>query len=370
MAQKTVGYVKLEWTCPNCQTRNPGPQKTCRNCGSPQPDTVQFEQAAETEIVKDEAEIAKAKAGADIICYFCNTPNPAGSKTCSQCGADLTQGAARASGQVLGALQTGPAEPIICPNCGHSNAPNAPQCAQCGASLTRPKAAPPQPTPTAKPSKGGFGPIAIGLVVLGLLLVGCCIGFFVLSSRTTDSAGVVESVNWRRAIVIQQLMPTSGEAWQNEIPAGAVTSSCVERQRGTESRFTGQTREVCGTPYVKDAGSGYGEAIQDCETEQVSEDIPVYDNFCQYTATVWQTVDQAVLSGNDFNPRWPNAPITGRNQREGNREETYQVIFKVDGKTYTYTPGDENEFKQFEPGSRWVLKINAFDTITGVESAK
>jgi ribosomal protein L40E len=370
MTQKTVGYVKLEWTCPNCQTRNPGPQKTCTNCGTAQPDNVQFEQAAQAEMVKDEAEIAKAKAGADIICYYCGTPNPAGSKTCSQCGADLTQGAARASGQVLGALRTGPAEPMICPNCGHSNAPNAPQCAQCGASLTQPKpAAPAKPTPS-PPAKSGFGPMAIGLAVLGGLLVVCCIGFFVLSGRTSDAAATVDSVNWRRAIAIQQLMPVSGEAWQNQVPAGAVVSGCVERQRGTEQRFTGQTREVCGTPYVKDTGSGYGQAVQDCETEQVYEEVPVYDNYCQYTATVWQTVNQAVLTGNDFNPRWPNAPLTSSKQREGDREETYQVIFRVDGQTYTYTPGDVNEFKQFEPGSRWVLKINTFDSITGVEPAQ
>ena len=45
MAKKKLGYVELEWTCPNCGTRNPGPEQSCVNCGSPQPDDVHFEQA-------------------------------------------------------------------------------------------------------------------------------------------------------------------------------------------------------------------------------------------------------------------------------------------------------------------------------------
>ena len=61
MTRKTVGYVRTEWTCPNCQTRNPGPQKTCTSCGMPQPENVEFEEAGQDELIKDEAELAKAQ---------------------------------------------------------------------------------------------------------------------------------------------------------------------------------------------------------------------------------------------------------------------------------------------------------------------
>jgi hypothetical protein len=70
MAKKSLGYVKLEWVCPNCSTRNLGPQKTCTSCGAPQPDNVEFEQAAQAEIIKEQAEIAKAKVGPDIHCHY------------------------------------------------------------------------------------------------------------------------------------------------------------------------------------------------------------------------------------------------------------------------------------------------------------
>ena len=50
MAQESLGFVKLEWTCPKCGSRNPGPEKTCLGCGAPQPQDVKFEQA-ETQVL-------------------------------------------------------------------------------------------------------------------------------------------------------------------------------------------------------------------------------------------------------------------------------------------------------------------------------
>jgi len=52
--RRTVGYIQNEWTCPNCGTRNKGGNKTCENCGAPQPENVQFELPSEQKIVTDE----------------------------------------------------------------------------------------------------------------------------------------------------------------------------------------------------------------------------------------------------------------------------------------------------------------------------
>ena len=54
MTKKSLGYVELEWICPNCDTKNPGPQKTCLSCGMPQPDDVKFEQRAQETLIEDE----------------------------------------------------------------------------------------------------------------------------------------------------------------------------------------------------------------------------------------------------------------------------------------------------------------------------
>ncbi len=89
MAKKSLGYAKLQWTCPNCKTINPGPEKLCLSCGSPQPENVEFEDSMSRELIKDENEIKSAKAGPDIHCPFCGTRNPSTQKICSRCGADL-----------------------------------------------------------------------------------------------------------------------------------------------------------------------------------------------------------------------------------------------------------------------------------------
>ena len=50
MARKDLGFVELEWTCPNCKTRNPGLTKTCQSCGSPQPADVEFQSKADEQV--------------------------------------------------------------------------------------------------------------------------------------------------------------------------------------------------------------------------------------------------------------------------------------------------------------------------------
>ncbi len=371
MTKKTLGYVHLEWTCPNCETRNPGPQKVCSSCGMPQPEDVEFEQPGQEKFVEDEAEIAKAKAGPDIHCYYCGSRNPADAETCSQCGAALTEGAARASGEILGAHHHGPAQKITCSACGMENEPDAAKCVQCGASLAQPKPEPPPPQPEAPPTKQSRANtlgIVIGVALLLLICAGC-ITFFVLSNRTEDTTGQIQACEWTREIAIEQLVPVSYEAWRDEIPAGANIGRCTEKVHHTESRPTGQTREVCGTPYTVDTGSGYGEVVQDCETEQIMEEVEIYAKSCEYTVNAWQVVDKATLSGSDPNPRWPELRPQ-LNQREGERDESYQFTFKTEAGTYTYRTGNANLFAQCQPGNRWILRVNTFNTVTDIEPAQ
>ena len=76
MTKKSLGYVELEWTCPNCETRNPGPHKFCNGCGAPQPEDVEFEQPIEEKLITDAEQIARAQAGPDLHCPYCEARNP------------------------------------------------------------------------------------------------------------------------------------------------------------------------------------------------------------------------------------------------------------------------------------------------------
>jgi hypothetical protein len=371
MARKRLGYVELEWTCPNCGTENPGPRKFCNGCGAPLPADVSFHQAAQEILLTNEDEIARAAGGADVHCAYCNARNAAGAAFCGACGADLSEAISRSSGEVLGAFRRDPARKVTCPACGTLNLANAKECAGCGSSLAgvsekaeeeekaaKPAAAPSSPASASTPGRGLPGWI---FIVLGIACVAVAAFVISLLTRTEEMIGTVSRVNWTYSIPIEGLIPAEAEAWSDEIPSGAEVGSCHEALRETRNEPVSGSTEVCGTPYTVDTGSGYGEVVQDCVYE-------VYDNLCSYTELAWTVIDTATLSGQDLNPRWPEASLTSY-QRLGQRQAEYEVTFTTGDKSFTYEPGDETSFRNFQPGSNWLLEVNGLGAVVAVEPA-
>ena len=359
MVKKSVGYVELEWTCPRCQTRNPGPNKFCNGCGAPQPEDVAFEQPLQEQLITDATKLAQAKAGPDVHCGFCGGRNAAGVKFCGSCGADLAGAKARQKGQVLGAHHSAPVPDVACPACGTLNPATARQCRQCSAPL--PGAAPAAEAPAAPPRRVGRR-MWIGLAGVGGLCLLGCLGLLLLSGRTQERVAQVQSVAWERKVEILGLAPVEREDWADQIPSDAEVQSCREKLRETVDSPRPGAIEVCGTPYTVDSGSGFGEVVQDCVYE-------VYDEYCEYAVLDWTVTDTAVLRGTDLRPVWPSPSITGQ-ERLGDQAQNLMVTLVGDGETYTYAPESEAEFAQFAPGTRWALAVNTFGSVVGVEPAE
>lgn len=361
MAKKIIGYAQLTWICPNCKTVNNGNEKTCLGCGAPQPADVQFQQPTQQVLITDEAEILRAKTGADIHCGFCGTRNPADAKVCSQCGSDLSLGKARQSGTVLGAYSGEKVtENWICKNCGTSNLGIHSHCTACGAPKETPNIAVPSTyNPPASPQKkrNWLVPAVIiaALVILFLFIV------FALT-RKQDFEGYVSGTEWKRQVQVETFGVVSKEGWVDQIPAGADTGSCELRFRREQDQPAAQSTEVCGTPYMVDLGNGNAEVSQDCTYR-------VYQNYCNYSINDWYVSDTLELTGMDLNPQWPSTQITS-NQREANRSEVYSIQFDTENGVYEYDTRNLDEFLQFTPGSRWILTINAFNNISAVEAAR
>jgi hypothetical protein len=368
MVRKTLGYVELEWTCPQCGTRNSGTHKICASCGAAQPAAVEFHQSAQEELITDETEIARAEAEPDVHCAFCGARNPADSAKCSQCGADLAAAIARESGQVLGALHTAPAPQIECAQCGTLNDATALKCSQCNASLPRGKTSPPHthtPRRRAAPQRAGgkIGRIGIiGLAAVALLV--CVIGVLIarLISPAQEITAQVQDVSWTRSIHILGLRDVSRENWRDEIPSGATLGRCTSKHHHTQAEPAPRATEVCGTPYVIDRGTGHGEVVQDCEYR-------VYADWCQYKTQEWAEVDVITLSGDDPSPRWP-APALGVQQKQGDKKESYEITFSSGNKTYTYKTSDPATFAQFQVGSQWILKLGGLGGVRPLRPAQ
>jgi ribosomal protein L40E len=354
MAEKTLGYSELEWTCPNCKTRNKGSVKICTACGAAQPENVEFQQPVQQEIVQDLQKIDAAKAGADIHCGYCGVRNPAGAAICSNCGGDLTAGKQRQVGRVVGAYKDDEAAPVICPSCGESNPPANLKCSRCGTPLlsAQPQLpSPPAPTPT-KPF-----PVAI---LIAVLVVGAIICVFAASLffRTSNKSASVTNREWQRSVVIEQFGPVNRDDWRSDIPSEGKILSCSEKQRSTSSDPVSGAREVCGTPYTVDQGSGYGKVVQDCIYE-------IYDDYCSYQINDWSRLNEQVVEGVNDNPAWPDVQLQD-NQRTGNQSETYRIIFEVNGGNKTYHTTDASAYQQAVIGSHWILTINGLGEIVRI----
>lgn len=360
MTKKSLGYVQLEWTCPACGTRNPGPVKKCQSCSAPQPEDVQFEQAAQETFIEDEKLIEKAKSGPDIHCPYCGTRNPAGAATCSNCMGDLTGAAAREHGEVLGKHQKEAKPDIACPYCGTMNPATATKCTNCQGNLEKPR---PQPTVAAKPAAGpqrrSMGVVGVVIIVAVIAL---CIFIASLFFRTDDVVGRVSAVEWQRSIAIEALVPVERSDFVEDIPQGVDYGDCRQELHHVQDFPAPNSQEVCGTPYTVDTGTGVGEVVQDCQYE-------VYEDYCSYTVDEWQQVDVMTLTGNDLVPLWPQTQLAS-DQRLGAQEEQYEVVFQGDGEQYTYTTSSLDRFAQFSIGSEWILQVNQLGGVVSVESAR
>lgn len=350
MARQVIGYTKLEWTCPNCQTVNPGPMKICSSCGAPRPDEVQFAQAAQEELIQDEKEIKQAKAGADITCGYCGAPNPGNAEVCQRCGADLKEGKKRIAGQVIGAHRAGPVANIACPNCGAENPATAFKCSQCGAPLTR--EAPKSVTTVRKPV-----PIWV-YIFLAAVLIGL-IALIATCARREEVSATVQELEWQRGIIVMSIGPVQKEDFKDEIPVGATIGTCRQELHHVQKEPVAGAEEVCGTPYTVDTGSGYGEVVQDCEYR-------VYKDYCKFTVQECTKVDEVFVQGTGQEVAWPAVPA----DTDGCRDmsvENYVIRFNTEKGVLQFQTDDYALFSQATVGSQWELTLSGLGGIVDIK---
>lgn len=352
-SKKSQGFIQLEWVCPNCNSRNPGPVKTCESCGAAQPEKVQFFAPAEAKLIQGENAAKIAKAGADIHCGFCGTRNAGDAVTCSQCGGDLKEGKARAAGREM--QREAPIVEVKCTNCGEMNPSTKRMCANCGAPLPR-SASDTAGTPSAAGTLTPAAPvapsgtkrkmswIAIGGVVACIAAV--CIGAFMLLSPSKSITANVDRVYWQTSAPVEEARAVNYSEQAGSAPAGAYDVSCRD-----------DVQQVCEEKTI-DKGNGYAEVVQECHDETTQ--------YCSYTLDEWTTIQTYTLDGSDFSPTY-SRPNLSSGQRLGDETLTLEVYFVGDGAEYLYNPESVQEFQLYILGSAWTLRLNALGGVVSVE---
>ncbi|GAB4422249.1 MAG: hypothetical protein Kow002_11530 [Anaerolineales bacterium] len=354
MARRRKGFIELEWTCPNCETRNRGSEKTCASCGAPQPEDVQFDAPTKRKMVEANKARELEKRSADIHCGFCGTRNPSDAKTCSQCGADLKEGKARQAGREIDMSAKTPAK-VDCANCGAENAGTKASCEECGAPLPRQSKPEPasgstafsMPAVTASAAPAKKKPkwwLWAGM--LGVLAV-CCLAILLLFVFPSQSVtATVTEVYWQTSVPVQEIRTVQYDDQPGNPPSDAYNVSCRTK-----------SKEFCEEKTI-DRGDGFAEVVEDCRIEE--------QQYCDYTLDEWTTIQTYTLDGYDLYPAYEHPSITS-DQRLGTAKEMFTVTFSTDQGQKSYTPDSLSEFQQFHIGSTWTLRLNALGGVISVE---
>jgi len=351
MDRRSKGFIELEWTCPNCDTRNKGSEKSCVNCGAPQPENVQFETPAEKKFVSGDKAGELKKRGADIHCGFCGTRNPSTATTCSQCGADLSEGTSRQAGREID-MSAGKLEDVTCSNCGTVNPGTNINCKECGAALPRPaKPVPPAVVSVAAADAAAKNakkkPNWLLLGGIGAALLVCCIAVIVLFVIPSSSVNAtVTDVYWQTSVPVEEIQPVDYNDKRGNPPSDAYNVSCRD-----------ESQEVCEEKTI-DRGDGYAEVVEDCHTET--------ETYCDYTVDEWTIIQTYTLDGHDTFPVYEQPSISG-DQRLGDQSADYTVHFDTEKGEKTYNPGSVSEFQEFQIGSTWTLKLNTLGGVLSVD---
>lgn len=210
---------------------------------------VKFEQQINAGMIKDEKIIERASKGPDIYCAYCGNRNPAGAKTCSRCGADLSEGKEREHGSQHSAHldENADAAPLICPACGSENPAGTLKCRTCGAPLSgasREKEEIPvgQPVNTGKKGAGrGCLMIILFIVIFGfiamMMMNGCGSGGSGgIFSGTVNTpvpnqflSAVVSAQNWQTSVQVIGPVEAKDSAWEENVPDDARNVRCQDK---------------------------------------------------------------------------------------------------------------------------------------------
>jgi hypothetical protein len=217
----------------------------------------------------------------------------------------------------------------------------------------------PAPAPAQVPAKQNRLLMVAGIVIAVVCL--CAVVVMLMNTFKTEGRnGVVQDAHWVSIIQVEAQQPVRRQDWRDEIPTEATIGNCTDKLHHVQNEPAPNSVKVCGTPYQVDKGSGFAEVVQDCQYE-------VYQDYCEYTVMEWTVVNEFRLEGEDYSPAWPEVQLSSSEERQGERNQVYTVIFETADGRYEYVTSDFDLYQQLQLGSEWILNINGLGQIVSIE---
>jgi hypothetical protein len=393
--------IEMLWRCHVCgQEKNRGLMRHCRNCGHPKDDKDEESFPEDlTRALAGEDE-ARAKAGPDWKCRFCESLQSALNKCCTECGVDPVTGNKPWEATIKEVRELEPSgtkiETSHKETIGTENGATAP---------------PVEITPSTEPVAQPFPWEALvrpGLAALGLLAF-VLLMWLLLRTKIVDVH--VASVHWEHRVLIDryQVFHRSGfdpepgafdvdplgqrfhhtehvrvgshtERYIVQVSCGqsctdnpcyttprncyTTPRNCTSNKNGT-ANCSGGDRVCTGGDRVCPPPSCVTKYCDEPRTRTVDdyEDQPRYREYYAWNAWDWGYNRTVRRSGQTLETSWPTAadlaaPLADGEREKSRREEEYHVAFAgKDQKSYDYDPRDESEFQRFAPGSSFKIKV-------------
>ena len=307
---------EMQWDCSYCDTKGllGKSHKHCPNCGTAQDPTKRYFPPDDEKVAVEDHQYV----GVDKVCPYCDAPNSAEAKYCTEC-----------AGPLDGSKDV--------------------QLVDHDTEAT----APPLQSST-KPSTNKL-PWIIGAILV-------LVSIFAVFQMTEERSVIAVSHSWERSIEIEQYKLKTETDWKDKVPTKGKIRKCTDKQRSTKEVPDGET---CKT-VKNDNGDGTYQETEQCSTNYKS--VPVYDDWCTYEIKKWVVIDTKRASGTTLEPAWPTTAIRECSmialgcEKEGDRTDVYTVHMRDDaGKEHTCN-FDETKWKAVKVNQTQVME---FGQLTG-----
>lgn len=383
--------IEMLWTCHVCgQEKNRGLQRHCRNCGHPKGDKdEEFFPEDLSKALEGEDE-AKAKAGPDWKCRYCDSLQSSLNKCCTECGVDPVTGSKPWEGKTKEITE---------------NVETGDKAEKTDAPVTTTPSTPTETESDTKPLLA-IAPRILG--AFGIVFIFVLFGWLLFRTKIVDAR--VASVHWEHRVLVERYQVFHHDGFDPEpgafhvmpqgqrfhhtdhVRVGSHTEhysarvtcgqSCVDQACYTTARNCYTTRRDCRSNKNGTATCTGGDRVctggdrvcppPKCTTKYCDEprtrtvddyeDQPRTREYYAWDAWDWTPNRTVRRTGAGFETNWPSdedlkAPLADGEQERTRREEEYHVAFAGKGETYDYAPKDEGEFRRFAPGTSWRLKV-------------